>query len=910
MNKDYYRRQNTGNILIDNKNNFVSSGKKSIKNNNNLIKTTSFDGSKTIHNTEESNGFEEMIQNEEDIDHLKKFHLEKENNPFLINTNRNNSLNSNKILNFSLINSFQNKNQLLNRQISGKIPHPRKTNAIIPIDKKKLGVSFFQNKRNSSGERYPVKKLQSKYSSVSENKYNFIHRLAGNQKYGINDYSDNNIPKINCTPINASNGPLNYSNNKSTDVINNSGQKMKKYRNSNFNTIIGIYSNSNNIFKNNQKISPQNNNNDKQLDNRGNRFLKNKKSANFEYNTINGNKLQDNIQLVKIEQNINNQVQNAQYFQLKNNPSLNIVNENSKSMIATIPKTNNNYSVNNSNLVNQRLTAVGYKYLNNKNENITLYFRPFTQKDMQDPNNQIKYNPINTDKIKKEPEIAVVTKISSSKDNNLINNKNNILINNNKNSINKIYENSQDLEQILKNKNQYFNNNINNSQIYNNQIPLENQSKIIKNSSNNYLTQEEINKIFGQVSNPLINQNPNIYISPPITSNQKENKQLASNYITDTNKIFYQNNFNKQSLNQIYNMNQNSKQNYTNLYNFSESERLTVTNNNKNNINNNKPVLKNNTNIIYNNPDGKGLVKNYKGASHPGKDASGKTKTNQDSFVCKTSINNIKDFNIFGVLDGHGPDGHFVSEFASEFIPSQITNHPEIKKLSTPEKIYMKLKENNCKIINQAFLSADKQLTNMEFDVSESGCTCCLVIQVGIHLICANTGDSRAIVVYDQANEINNKNLNYLDFVPLSIDYKPELPEEISRIILAGGVVEQMKDEYGEGIGPYRVWVKGKDYPGLAMSRSIGDLKGKTIGVIPDPGILEYDLNKSTKYIIVCSDGVWEFLNNEIVMNTGKQFYLQNNPADFCSELIAKALKEWENNESIVDDITAVVVFF
>ena len=75
------------------------------------------------------------------------------------------------------------------------------------------------------------------------------------------------------------------------------------------------------------------------------------------------------------------------------------------------------------------------------------------------------------------------------------------------------------------------------------------------------------------------------------------------------------------------------------------------------------------------------------------------------------------------------------------------------------------------------------------------------------------------------------------------------------KIIMAGGVVEQMKNELGEGCGPYRVWLKGKDYPGLAMSRSIGDLKGKEIGVIPNPGIYEYDLNKSTRFIVVFSFG-------------------------------------------------------
>ena len=32
--------------------------------------------------------------------------------------------------------------------------------------------------------------------------------------------------------------------------------------------------------------------------------------------------------------------------------------------------------------------------------------------------------------------------------------------------------------------------------------------------------------------------------------------------------------------------------------------------------------------------------------------------------------------------------------------------------------------------------------------------------------------------------------------------------------------------------GPYRVWAFGESYPGLAMSRSIGDMDAKKIGVI------------------------------------------------------------------------------
>ena len=125
-----------------------------------------------------------------------------------------------------------------------------------------------------------------------------------------------------------------------------------------------------------------------------------------------------------------------------------------------------------------------------------------------------------------------------------------------------------------------------------------------------------------------------------------------------------------------------------------------------------------------------------------------------------------------------------------------------------------------------------------------------------------------------------------------------------------GGTIQQMKNKYGKRIGPYRIWVKNKDYPGLAMSRSLGDFCAKDIGVIPDPEIIECNLSIYSKYIVICSDGVWEFLNNEDVMNIGKKFYLENNPKEFCQKLFDKSTKFWQREDDVIDDITIVTVFF
>ena len=41
----------------------------------------------------------------------------------------------------------------------------------------------------------------------------------------------------------------------------------------------------------------------------------------------------------------------------------------------------------------------------------------------------------------------------------------------------------------------------------------------------------------------------------------------------------------------------------------------------------------------------------------------------------------------------------------------------------------------------------------------------------------------------------------------------------------------------GEPLGPLRVWVHNENAPGLAMTRSFGDLVGASVGVSPIPEI-------------------------------------------------------------------------
>ena len=300
-------------------------------------------------------------------------------------------------------------------------------------------------------------------------------------------------------------------------------------------------------------------------------------------------------------------------------------------------------------------------------------------------------------------------------------------------------------------------------------------------------------------------------------------------------------------------------------------------------------------------------IKLCEALSTAGRDDDGLTKINQDSYVLERNINGVLNFNIFGVLDGHGEFGHFASQFASRYIITRIKNHPLIKGLDNPQEIYRKLTENRYQIITNIYIDTDVQITKEKFNCEMSGTTCVLVIQLEEHLICANTGDSRAILVF---SESPNDNLASSQIYNLSYDFKPELPDEKKRIEECGGTVAQIIDEGDIPCGPFRVWIKGEEYPGLAMSRSIGDMDAKKVGVIPNPQVIEYTLSYQSKYMIICSDGIWEFISNEEAMKIANKYYLRNDPLGLCQDLTNISTSNWLKEDIVVDDITAVVAFF
>ena len=166
-----------------------------------------------------------------------------------------------------------------------------------------------------------------------------------------------------------------------------------------------------------------------------------------------------------------------------------------------------------------------------------------------------------------------------------------------------------------------------------------------------------------------------------------------------------------------------------------------------------------------------GRIKNVGSFSQAGKGEDGFT---QDSFLVLETEYNLKDFNIFCVMDGHGVNGHLVSRYVMKYINLFFKNNKKMNASNNNEDaVYYRLKKGDCHIIKRLFRHAERDLDKKsKIDANFSGTTCVMVLQIGDRILCSNIGDSRAIMV---------KTGNVV--VPLSIDQKPNDPEESKRIV-------------------------------------------------------------------------------------------------------------------------------
>ncbi len=541
-------------------------------------------------------------------------------------------------------------------------------------------------------------------------------------------------------------------------------------------------------------------------------------------------------------------------------------------------------------IISEIISGVNFDNLSNNNT----YDGKYKHNNTYDINNQTKYNVKNKNLIeenqekklkenssldnrinithkekKSEDKISNKNKIEKKSENNSINNNNSNIKNNNDN-ININNDISQDNEKGNIDEHSFGEPQIKENNT-NNNINKEKEEKEKENNNNNEINNEDTEKI--SPNHPLK--------SPKINNQQNKSPKIQHKETKKQNEL---NILKKDTISQNQTLIKSNKANYG-----SEKENEEIENEKENDLE-----------YELEKPEIKKYIKSYISISQAGKEENGKTKTNQDSYLEITNINNDPNFNIFGIFDGHGTNGHLISQFIVKYIKNyfESKNNPLLNLQN--EEIYSYIIKDNYSFIKNLIKSSEENLNNeKDIDSNFSGTTCNLIIQINNKIICSNIGDSRSIMVKDKKT-----------IIELSFDQKPDDENERKRIEEYNGEVHKLIDEEEGEIGPMRVFMKGEKFPGIAMSRSIGDKIASQLGVISLPDIREFDIDNNCKFIVIASDGIWEFLSKEKVTHYVNKFYKKNNAYEAALKLVKKSTSIWEKEDNVIDDITVIVIFF
>lgn len=271
---------------------------------------------------------------------------------------------------------------------------------------------------------------------------------------------------------------------------------------------------------------------------------------------------------------------------------------------------------------------------------------------------------------------------------------------------------------------------------------------------------------------------------------------------------------------------------------------------------------------------------------------------NQDNFF----VAQCGPFLLCCVADGHGTAGHWVSHWTCKFVLRMLLQRMEGVK-TLPKR----------SALNEIFDTAHQEVictaNSEKFEVALSGTTLSVAIidRPNRKVMLAWAGDSRMVLGRPARKGVLSRLATgpsgKAEYVGGLADHKPNDPKEKQRIEQNGGQVLLLPGDV-----PYRVFAKGKEIPGLAMSRSVGDLAGHMAGVIHEPSVEVLDFQKDD-LLLCCSDGVWEFLSNGDALNIVAQAG-RKKAAEAVLKLSAESRKQWlAEAEDCCDDITVIAVW-
>jgi len=308
--------------------------------------------------------------------------------------------------------------------------------------------------------------------------------------------------------------------------------------------------------------------------------------------------------------------------------------------------------------------------------------------------------------------------------------------------------------------------------------------------------------------------------------------------------------------------------------------------------------------------------------SKGGVDPNKKRKKNQDAYYISTTClpdRKQSNFSVCGVCDGHGKQGRKISDFISKKLPRAM-RYEHNRCWESPTKNPVEKAQAIKKACFDAHVKCSKSLDLNPFTPSRtSGSTSVSVCFWEDYMTICNVGDSRAVLgEFSSGEDKILANALSRDQTPYRKDERDRVIECGARALNMGQVRGQAKvhDNWNdEHVGVHlekihedapRIWAKDHLFPGCQFTRSFGDFALADLGIHSQPEILTRKISANDRYLVLASDGVWEFLTNQDVIDICSGF---SDPKDACDAIVELSSKLWLQNGHRTDDTTIVCIY-
>lgn len=260
-----------------------------------------------------------------------------------------------------------------------------------------------------------------------------------------------------------------------------------------------------------------------------------------------------------------------------------------------------------------------------------------------------------------------------------------------------------------------------------------------------------------------------------------------------------------------------------------------------------------------------------------------------------------------GVFDG--TVGNFASEFVNNNIVQQLCCSDFIK---NEDFGLFSLNNGKCSMASVAgmisacmkklFNDVDCSLIEMcaEHNLHYTSCTGITALLWNNLLTISHVGDSKACIAKIHENVLTTE--------WLTLDHKPNMPQELSRIEQAGGSLVWLHDNkpFIRG-GDFFTRQAAGDHPKqLNYSRAFGGKDLKKYGLSSEPDVNHFEIFPDDKLLLVASDGLWDVLQPNIACEIAMKAKMNGKSA--TTEIVNTAVRMMPK-VGVCDNITVIAIF-